>query len=428
MRYWWLAIALCMAAVLARAEVPASFNAAVAAYDAGRHEPARDAFLRMARDGRTDAQFNLAAMMANGQGGTTDLPEATLWMTVASEAGYTGAQAALETLHGALDTNQRDRVDDRLAQWREDYSRSALHARHAPEFCAECERDYIGPDERHRLNELIREGELRLERKQPRYPPEAASNRIIGQVEMGAWLSVDGTLEQPHVLFSDPAGTFDDSAIRALKRWEFNWQVPVEDRSGFYMTQTIEFKLTQLKQNYRLERQLRRDLDNALEHADQNAFPAYIAANTLEFIGLEADPDQPSRLIDIMAMAARQDAVRAQVDLADRLRSGHDVEADRESGLFWLRHAAYHGDARAQFHLSRLESQIGESRARSFGAEAEASGYLPALLAGIRREMLGDCPPEPGRLDQLFESLPDRWLRNNREDELIQQAETLLER
>lgn len=411
-----LVLAVFLAAASVRAQVPGSFNSAIEAYNAGQHESARQAFSRMARDGRADAQFNLAAMLANGQGGTSNLAEAVLWMTLSSEAGFESAEEALEVLTGMLRDDQQQAVDQKLPQWRDDYSRAALYARHAPELCADCEVEDIETSgrSRHKLSRLVRDGQLRIDRKPPRYPREAASNRTIGTVEMGAWLTEQGTLELPHILFSDPADTFDTNALKALKRWEFEWQVPPGERSGFYFIQTIDFRLNDLQDNYRLERRLRHDLGTGLESAHQNAFPAYIAANTLDFIGLEVDPGEPTRLVEIAALAARQGAVRAQLDIANRLRCGDRVHTDPEASVFWLKQAAYAGDHRAQFYLSLKEERLGKAVAEDFAAEAEAAGYAPALLAAIREQIQSEDEPDPRRLSELLEALPDSWRRHNK--------------
>jgi len=420
-------LAMVLAASPLRAQTPASFPSALAAYNAGHHGSAREAFLRMARDGRADAQFNLAVMLAKGQGGQQELARAALWLTLSAEAGFSNAREPVEALNGMLDGDQRSFVENRLPQWRNDYSRDALFARHAPKFCADCESDAIDQIERPNAAALLRDGRLRVERTPPRYPRDAAADRIVGEVELGAWVSEQGRLALPHVLYSDPPATFDASAMRALKRWEFEWQVAPQERSDLYFRQTIEFTLEGLSGNRRLGRSLRHDLGKALESVEENASAAYVAASTLEFINLEVDPDHPERLIEIIALAARQGIVQAQLDLAERLAVGNRVEPDRQAGLFWLKRAAYHGDARAQFRLSMLEPRIGDSLAQDFGAEAISAGYTPALLSAIRAEMQkNESAPNRGRLQGLLDALPEGWLQDNRRDETIQQAEALV--
>jgi TonB family protein len=421
-------LALAFAAVLAAfplwANVPASFESALSAYNADEHELAREAFLRMARDGRPDAQFNLAAMQARGEGGPVRTAESVLWMTLASDAGFGKADKALEILSERLTDEGHAWIRERLPVWRTEHSKAALFELHSPEFCEECVRPETAfrHADRDQLTHLVRNGSLRLERKRPRYPRDAASNRIVGHVEMGGWLNENGELEAPHVLSSEPEGVFENSALDAFERWEFDWLVPMEDRGGFHIHQTIQFTLNEFDSNYRLERRLRHDLAVGLDDAGENALPAYIAANTLDFIGLEVDPAHPPRLIEVAEQAARQGAVIAQLDLARRLLAGDEVQRDTDAGIFWLKQAAFAGDARAQYKLSFREEALGEEVAADFRAESVGNRYVPALLAEIRRETQERGEGHAERIARLIQSLPGPWQRRQHDDPMLQRA------
>lgn len=425
-----LAFAAVLVASPLRASVPVSFDSALAAYNANRHEAARASFLRMARDGQPDAQFNLAVMQARGEGGPVQLTEAVLWMTLASEAGHGQAVDALDVITTHVPDDERAEIEDRLPSWRKDFSRQALLDKHRPLFCSDCLQSEI--DARHadrdELTHLIRGGSLRVDRKRPRYPREAAIHRMVGYVELGGWLNEDGVLEAIHVLSSEPENVFENSALEALDRWEFEWLTPSESREPFPVRQTIIFKLDEFAGNYRLERRLRHDLAVGLEEVERNAMPAYRAAYTLDFIGHEVDPDHPARLIELAEMAARQGAVIAQREVARRLRVGDQVQLDLDAELFWLKQAAYAGDPVAQYQLSLRSERLGEGTARDFRAEAVAAEYVPALLAEIRREVQKTEGIQTQRLQALIEDLPRRWQRRRNDDPMLQRAFAQLER
>lgn len=424
-----LVLALALACGQAQATTPVSFDAAVEAHEAGQLEAARSAFRRMAENGRFDAQFNLAAMLVNGEGGPGDPVEAALWMSLADEAGYEPAEEASDIIVGVLDDAQRAEWTRRLPGWREKFSTEAVFARHAPVFCADCQQPELSGNDRDRLGvaELIMDGKLTLERKPPRYPRDAASSRTVGIVAMGGWLAEDGTLEQPHVLYSDPEGVFDSNALWAFERWQWEWQIPPEERSSRYILQTIEFKLDHFKDDHRLERNLRQDLERGLASIEADALPAYSAAWTLDFIGLEPDPDRPGLLVHITHQAARQGMVRAQLDLADRLCAGDQVRPDTESCIFWLEQAGFSGDPRAQFLLSFRPKSLGEELAQDYAAAAIAQNYAPAVLAAIRREVQSAGESDSPRLASLLRALPHEWQRRNGDDPLIRRARELVE-
>lgn len=55
----------------------------------------------------------------------------------------------------------------------------------------------------------------------PRYPDEAAKNRVEGWVELAGEIGLDGTLKNARVLSSEPPGIFEDAALAAFTRWRY---------------------------------------------------------------------------------------------------------------------------------------------------------------------------------------------------------------
>src|SRR5690554_700161 len=105
-----------LAAVVAQspslAAAPVAFDEAVAAYDRGEHSPARQAFIRMAEAGFTEAQFNLGVMLLNGEGGPANRIDGALWVRLAADQGYAPASDALSTVLGILDETQTARMEE----------------------------------------------------------------------------------------------------------------------------------------------------------------------------------------------------------------------------------------------------------------------------------------------------------------------------
>ena len=78
----------------------------------------------------------------------------------------------------------------------------------------------------------------------PKYPRRAASRGVSGWVDVVFIVSSDGTVRDVEARKSDPEGVFDDAAIRAVNKWEFEPVVEngavVEKRAGVRMMFAIE--------------------------------------------------------------------------------------------------------------------------------------------------------------------------------------------
>jgi TonB family protein len=55
----------------------------------------------------------------------------------------------------------------------------------------------------------------------PRYPIQAAQERIEGMVQLRFNVEADGSTSQIEVILSQPEGVFEKEAIRALAQWRY---------------------------------------------------------------------------------------------------------------------------------------------------------------------------------------------------------------
>ena len=81
-----------------------------------------------------------------------------------------------------------------------------------------------------------------LVRIQPRYPAQAARNRLSGTVIVEFEINPDGTVANPRVVQSEPPNVFDDVAIKAILRWKFKPKIVDGKAVSQYASQ--EFKFT----------------------------------------------------------------------------------------------------------------------------------------------------------------------------------------
>ena len=61
-----------------------------------------------------------------------------------------------------------------------------------------------------------------LVRVDPQYPPKARQRRIEGWVDIEFTIGAAGTVANPKVIGAQPPGVFEQSALRAIRRWRYN--------------------------------------------------------------------------------------------------------------------------------------------------------------------------------------------------------------
>ncbi len=423
-----LAILACVGAGAVDARQPVSFDHAVEAHAAGELEAARIAFQRMAGAGKVEAQFNLGAMLANGEGGPADVVEGALWITLAAEAGFGAAERGVPAIEDALDEAESRELERRLPEWRERFARDALLERYTPEFCDDCQASETRARsaEQIPLAHFTERKRLTVSRQAPRYPREAARSNTMGVVVIGAWLNEEAEIEQPHIQFADPEDVFDQAALRAFSRWNFEWADTPPEGAPFYITQKISFRLDSAGQRVFDSMTLRR-LRKEVRNWKEDVLAAYQAAWALDFMDEEVDPDNPAAYVEVTHQAALAGIIRAQLDLADRFRHAAGVVESTQASHFWLKQAAFEGVPRAQFLLS-LKDAIDPDFAAALRASAAEQDFLPAILAQIRHQVETGEQANREALASLIDRLPRQWRKRYGESETMRRAEALAAR
>ncbi|MBV2130245.1 TonB family protein [Arsukibacterium indicum] len=80
-----------------------------------------------------------------------------------------------------------------------------------------------------------------LERAEPRYPVQAASDGVQGFVELQFNVEADGSTSNIQVIEAKPKRVFEQEAIRALARWKY--QPAATDSANQNVVVTIDFSL-----------------------------------------------------------------------------------------------------------------------------------------------------------------------------------------
>jgi protein TonB len=79
----------------------------------------------------------------------------------------------------------------------------------------------------------------------PRYPQRALMRRVEGKVVLKFTINPDGSVSDAEVIKAEPTGYFEQSALRAIGRWQFHPKVVDGKTVSRSATQTINFRLVQ---------------------------------------------------------------------------------------------------------------------------------------------------------------------------------------
>lgn len=82
-----------------------------------------------------------------------------------------------------------------------------------------------------------------LSRAPLNYPPRAKAKEIEGYVLLSILVNEQGDVEQVRVLESDPRDTFEEVAIRNIKKWKFEPALYNGEPVKIWVNQPIQFRL-----------------------------------------------------------------------------------------------------------------------------------------------------------------------------------------
>lgn len=408
----------------AQARLPITFEEAMDAYEADRMQEARSAFQRMAETGFARAQRQLGRMLLDGRGGAEDPVAGAAWIQLAAQA-----EPGQVTKPGSETSDSHlapfeDQVEQRLPEWRRRFSATALREANAPRPCpGECTVPWSDDPMRTResTETTVAGKPARLFQRAPRYPNELRRRGIPGYVEMAAWVGADGTFQDPHVIYSDPEWIFDTPALTALELWQVEWTDGAPDDGPRYVRQGISFAID----GHRWERKARRQYERIIEDWEDDVEAGYRAARMAYNLGFGDVVGGSEGLLDKTHRAARSGLARAQIDLYEHLIPGNGIAQDTQAALFWLKRAAYSGDALAQFLLSFHESLDPDLR-HSLLLSAAETGCVPAVMTVLREQLATPASADKELLADLIDGLPEYWFMVDPDQSLVDEARAII--
>lgn len=381
-----------------------SLGVAIENYDDGNYELAYRQFRALAELGLADAQFNVGVMHLRGEYVEQQLVEAYAWIKLAAEQGKENYSQLSSDILAAINDENRQR----LAQSRF----KELNATHSLAVVM----DKLKPQPSDTEPSIVIEP---IKRQAPKYPRKAAKALVGGITKLQFYVYPDGSVRYPVVMYSEPAGLFDEASIKAIEKWRF---APPTTSTGELvttpklLTQIIDFKIDSSRTNPAVKQYAER-LERLVKQDDPAAKYLYaISASSIGTVELEQ-----TEIDQLMLEAAMAGVVEAQYEIAQRLLVGKRCKQDEAKAYRWLEIAALADHAASQYHLAERPSADpllfgGDSNKWDYLVKAAESGYPAAVmeLAWRLATATNATTNTAKRAEALLEKLPDHYERGVR--------------
>jgi hypothetical protein len=364
------------------------------AYQKGDYAKAVHDFRELAELGQPTAQFNLAVMYTKGQGVRQSDIYAYAWASLAAENGMEKAKTLADALRPNLAPGSEKIAADIEAQ----FGNAVLDARLNPKIFERAEQE-----DRRRCRAVHVDV--------PRYPADATSRRIQGQVYVEFSVMPDGRSRNPRIIYAVPEGIFEPTVRDGLLHSEFV-SAPAE-RSPVQCTMFYRFVMEGAAGYSRLDAYV----DETLAQAKAGDPRAQMLYGML-LVGLPQLNKPRSQALPWFLKSAQAGVPAAQFQVGYSLLKGWGCDCEENKGLDWLRRAAQAGqpDAEVTLAMYALKGNLDEERsrqARLWLEQASASGshdgklYLAALLATAAETDGGDPRRALRLLDEVFREVKD---------------------
>jgi len=362
-------LALAAMSPLARADLYSAHQA----YESKDFARAFELYMELAQLGEVRAQENVAAMYVEGEG----VPRSNLlgyaWASIAIDnGGGDGVKNIVAQLEPHLTPKAREKVDAMRAQYGKDALRKAL----LPEIFVNA-------------NYLDREP-CRVSKPHTYYPQDAVTRGVQGNAYVEVTVMPDGSGRNPRVIYSVPAGVFEEAAREAMLKTEFT---PARTKKGELIPCTIALLI-----RYEMKEFESTDypkLDKLAEQTRQKAEAGDPHAQMVYGLLLSGVPQLKKTRSDAMPWflkSAQAGVASAQFAVGQSMMQGWGCQCDEAKGLQWLHKAAAADQSDAQVALANYLLR-GEPKSedvakamtwleRAVGSgNREAKFYLAALLA-----------------------------------------------
>lgn len=392
-----LLVFLCLGASAARADLLAAHQA----YEKQDFETAFTHFKELAEIGEVRAQEYVAAMYVAGEGVKRNNLLGYAWASIAIE---NGAGEGMKSIVTQLEPHVTDGARKKIEEIRAQFGRDALTRSLLPKIFANA--NYVD-----REPCRISKPETGI------YPFDARERGIQGNAYVEVTVMPDGHGRNPRVIYSVPAGVFDEAARAAMLKTEFT---PARTKEGLVPC-TMSVMMRYVMDGYEsadypklevLTRQTRQKAEAGDPHAQMlygflisglpqlkmtrgDAMPWFLKSaqagmSTAQFTvgysilqGWGCECDEPKGLVWLQK-AASADQADAQVTLANYLLRGEPGAEEVTKATKWLERAVANNHREAKFYLSAL-----------LAAGPDAAQRNPERALTLLKEVMRDVDLDP---------------------------------
>lgn len=381
-RSTWVRALCCAFGLLGAVAARADLYEAAKAYEAKDYPLAFELYRQLAEIGNAEAQETIAVMYVNGEGVKRDNVAGYAWASIAIDnGGGESARGIVAQLEPHITPKARERIDGIRAKFGKEALKQAL----LPKIFANA-------------NYVDREPCGMVKGYANIYPQEASSKGVQGQAYVELTVMPDGRARNPRVVYSVPAGYFEEASRAAILRSEFK---PARTKDGFVpctMAVMFRYQMDYAKSEYS-------GLDKFVDETKKKAEAGDPRSQMLYGLLLAGVPQLKMTRSDAMpwfVKSAQAGMPTAQYLVGVSAMQGWGCECEEPKGMAWLYKAAGADQSDAQVaianYLLRGKQPTAEdaAKARMWLERAvahdnrDAKFYLAALLAASPDESSRD--------------------------------------
>ena len=368
------------------------------AYEAKDFDRAFKEFRALAELGQPLAQFNVAVMYSRGEGTRESELNAYAWAMVAADNGESRAKEFADKLRLQLAPGSEKLAEDIRTR----YGRTALEAHLLPRI-----------EDDPAMTKLRNKRCRPLSGFRPSYPPDAAQQRIQGNVYVEYTLMPDGHPRNTRITYATPAGVFDDNVRNAMLRVEFmpgeHGDPPLDCEIMF------QFIMSDSPAGGTASSELVAYLNKTRKQAEGGDAQAQTLYGMMTQ-GLPQLHGTRSDALPWFLKAAQSGAPVAQFEVGYSLLKGLGCHCEEDKAMFWLGRAAAADESDAQVVLARAllsdrnvpdrynRAAVWLERAAKLN-DHDGTMYLSALLAASPEAALRDPKRSLQLLEKIFSHL-----------------------
>ncbi len=351
----------------------ATFNNALKLYEKKNYPEAFYAFKNLAYVGDKSSQFNLGVMYFRGEHVEKDGIEAYAWMHVSSEEGDEKFLRLKNLIYKKLSEKEQNAAASLSEQYIKKYGNAALAISLAPKPLSD---------------EECTQARKLLDITQPEYPPKQERVGQLAYVDLLFNISSQGYARDLSMRTATDTDFFKASAKSLISS---RWETQIEQ--GYLVPRSgalFRFNFAGIEDADVNTKKFEKAAKERLKKAEEGDVKSqYAYAQTLDAarvlkLDIEDMDVEYRRSNEWYIRSAKSGHPLAQYELGKNMLAGKGCEADRETGLKWLRAAALAGHPYAQeeIAMSTINDGVSDTERAMLWLRkaANSTSYPPKLF------------------------------------------------